>query len=41
MADNDLFPVHRDVALHAWVSDGKYKAMYAASIADPDKFWGE
>ncbi|HEX4112698.1 MAG TPA: acetate--CoA ligase [Stellaceae bacterium] len=41
MADNDLFPVPRDVALHAWVSDAKYKAMYEQSIADPDKFWGE
>jgi acetyl-CoA synthetase len=41
MADNELFPVSERVASHAWVTDAKYKAMYAASIADPDKFWGE
>ncbi len=41
MPDNELFPVPRDVALHAWVTDAKYKSMYAASIADPNKFWGE
>jgi acetyl-CoA synthetase len=41
MADNELFPVPENVLSHAWVSDAKYKAMYAASIADPDKFWGE
>src|SRR5579871_3458830 len=25
----------------AYVDDAKYKAMYEASIKDPDKFWGE
>src|ERR1043166_8708140 len=25
----------------AYVDDAKYKAMYEASIRDPDKFWGE
>jgi len=25
----------------AYVDDAKYKAMYEASIGDPDKFWGE
>jgi acetyl-CoA synthetase len=41
MADNDLFPVPENVLSHAWVSNAKYKSMYAASVADPDKFWGE
>jgi acetyl-CoA synthetase len=41
MADNELFPVPENVLSHAWVSDAKYKTMYAASLADPDKFWGE
>ncbi len=36
-----LFPVPESVLSHAWVSDAKYKTMYAASIADPNKFWGE
>jgi acetyl-CoA synthetase len=25
----------------AWASDAKYKKLYAASIKDPDAFWGE
>jgi acetyl-CoA synthetase len=36
-----LFPVPEWALSHAWVTDAKYKTMYAASIADPDKFWGE
>ena len=28
-------------AKKAWANDAKYKKMYAASIKDPDKFWGE
>lgn len=28
-------------AKKAWLNDAKYKKMYAASIKDPDKFWGE
>src|SRR5665213_1797033 len=41
MADNELFPVPPEAAQAAWIDDAKYRAMYAASIADPDKFWGE
>jgi acetyl-CoA synthetase len=41
MPDNELFPVPEQVASHAWITDRKYQAMYAASLADPDKFWGE
>ncbi|MGH6980740.1 MAG: acetyl-coenzyme A synthetase N-terminal domain-containing protein, partial [Stellaceae bacterium] len=41
MPDNNLFPVPKEVSQHAWVTDAKYKAMYAESIANPDKFWGE
>ncbi|WP_342360259.1 acetate--CoA ligase [Terrarubrum flagellatum] len=28
-------------AKRAWVNDAKYKKMYAASVKDPDAFWGE
>jgi acetyl-CoA synthetase len=28
-------------AKKAWLNDAKYKKMYAASIKDPDAFWGE
>ncbi|HEY5210951.1 MAG TPA: acetate--CoA ligase [Stellaceae bacterium] len=41
MADNELFPVPENVLSHAWIDDAKYRSMYAASIADPAKFWGE
>src|SRR6185312_14804309 len=41
MADNNLFPVPKEVARRAWVTDAKYKAMYAESVTNPDKFWGE
>ncbi|HEY7990299.1 MAG TPA: acetate--CoA ligase [Stellaceae bacterium] len=41
MPDNNLFPVPKEVSQRAWVTDAKYKAMYAESVANPDKFWGE
>jgi acetyl-CoA synthetase len=41
MSDDKIFDVPADWAKRAWVDDAKYKQMYAASIADPNKFWGE
>ena len=41
MSDNELFPVPADFAKKAYVDDAKYKAMYADSIANPEKFWAE
>ena len=41
MPDNNLFPVPKEVSQRAWVTDAKYKAMYAESVANPDEFWGE
>jgi acetyl-CoA synthetase len=41
MVDDNLIPVPSDVAQRAWIGNAKYKAMYARSVAEPDKFWGE
>ena len=37
----NMFPVPRNVAQSAWVSEKKYFEMYEASLKDPDKFWAE
>lgn len=36
-----IIPVLPETAQSAWVTLAKYQAMYEASLADPDKFWGE
>ena len=36
-----LYPVSPDWAKRAFVDDAKYKAMYDASIKNPEAFWGE
>ncbi len=36
-----VYPVSAQWASRAFVDDAKYNAMYAASIKDPDAFWGE
>src|SRR6187402_482821 len=41
MSDDKIYDVPADWAKRAWANDAKYKEMYAASIADPNKFWGE
>uniref|UniRef100_UPI000B07B348 AMP-binding protein n=1 Tax=Leisingera sp. F5 TaxID=1813816 RepID=UPI000B07B348 len=38
---NPVFPPSADVIARAHVDAAKYDDMYAASIADPDAFWGE
>ena len=35
------FPPSAEMAANAHVDAAKYDTMYAASIADPDAFWGE
>ena len=35
------YPPSAEMAENANVDAAKYDAMYAASIADPDAFWGE
>ena len=37
MSQDQIFPV----AKSALIDEAKYKEMYAASIADPNTFWGE
>ena len=41
MSDTSIFPVPATTAENAWVDAAKYAAMYEASIADPNKFWGD
>ena len=36
-----IYDVTPDWQKRAFIDDAKYKEMYAASIADPNKFWGE
>lgn len=36
-----LYPVPQDWTKRAFVDDAKYKAMYDASIKNPEQFWGE
>ncbi|MFK7945760.1 MAG: AMP-binding protein, partial [Paracoccaceae bacterium] len=38
---SDLVPVPAETAARALIDEAKYKEMYAASVADPDAFWGE
>ncbi len=36
-----IYDVPAEWQKRALIDDAKYKDMYAASVADPDKFWGE
>ncbi|MEM0943747.1 MAG: AMP-binding protein, partial [Pseudomonadota bacterium] len=38
---SDLVPIPADAAARAHVTADQYREMYAASIADPEAFWGE
>jgi len=40
MSDDNLHPVSSAWADRAWADDAKYRAMYKASIDDPEAFWG-
>jgi acetyl-CoA synthetase len=41
MPDASTIPVPSTVATSAWINEAKYKKLYAESVADPAKFWGE
>ncbi len=41
MSEAKVYPVSEKWAESAHLDDAKYLEMYAASISDPDKFWGE
>lgn len=38
---NELHPIPAEIAANAHINAEKYKAMYEASITDPEAFWGE
>ncbi|BCW87193.1 Acetyl-coenzyme A synthetase [Alphaproteobacteria bacterium SO-S41] len=38
---DELFPVSPEWAARAYVDEAGYRATYAASVADPEAFWGE
>jgi hypothetical protein len=39
--EGKVYPPSEDVIARAHVDATKYEEMYAASIADPEAFWGE
>ncbi len=41
MSDDLIFDVPAPIAANALVDEATYKAMYQASLDDPDAFWGE
>ena len=41
MSEDKVYDVPAEWKKRAFIDDAKYQEMYAASIADPDKFWGE
>jgi len=41
MSDDKLYDVPADWKKRAFIDDAKYREMYAASVKDPNKFWGE
>ncbi|HKY87935.1 MAG TPA: AMP-binding protein, partial [Pseudorhodoplanes sp.] len=40
MSEGKVYDVPAEWKSRAFLDDAKYQEMYAASIADPDKFWG-
>jgi acetyl-CoA synthetase len=41
MSDDKIYAVSKEWQSRAWLDEAKYKEMYAASINDPEKFWGD
>ena len=41
MSDTKTYAPSADTVARAHVDAAKYEAMYAASVTDPDAFWGE
>lgn len=41
MSENTTYPPANTLTETAHINEAKYDAMYAASVADPDAFWGE
>ena len=36
-----IYDVPTETAKRAWIDEAKYKDMYARSLSDPNRFWGE
>ncbi|MCR9270217.1 MAG: acetyl-coenzyme A synthetase, partial [Hyphomonadaceae bacterium] len=41
MTETSVYPVPSEFAAKANLTPDKYAEMYAASVADPEAFWGE
>ncbi len=41
MTETQMYSVPANVRARALIDKAKYRAMYEASVADPDRFWGE
>lgn len=41
MSDSTVYPVTDEWAARAHANKEKYDSMYAASVSDPNAFWGE
>ena len=39
--DVKTYDILSDATKDAWIDEAKYKEMYAASVADPEAFWGK
>ena len=41
MSEEKLYPVFAEAAANTHLTEARYRAMYEASIADPESFWAE
>ena len=41
MSEEKLYPVFAEAAANTHITEAQYRAMYDASIADPESFWAE
>ncbi|MBF0126753.1 MAG: acetyl-coenzyme A synthetase, partial [Magnetococcales bacterium] len=41
MTTDKIYPVNQDFARHAHINRAEYDRLYAESIANPERFWGE
>src|ERR1700744_5625715 len=41
MSEPETIFAPSNFASSAWINPAKYEKLYAESVADPDKFWGE
>ena len=41
MSEENIYPVDEAIAESAWADEAAYRALYSASVEDPDAFWHE